>query len=120
MTSENETVLFEAKVNSVYKGSTSFAYFYITTKRIILTKLSTWNVMSHIGDSLLGRLDGDKKPLCEFELSKLISVSRTRFRLNGKCCLFRFEDDEIIIALDSPAKTLEQIRPLLHCDNVSF
>jgi hypothetical protein len=106
----DEQVLFYEKVNSIYKKSTQFAHFYITNSKIILTKHSTWNLFSHVGTGLAGYLDGENKPLFEFDLSKLKSIKRVRFKLNGKVALFTFEDDEIGIAFDSPKKAIESLK----------
>lgn len=120
MDKNDQEVLFYVKVNSVYKKNQQLAHFYITDKAIILTKHSLWNLYSHVGDGLLGYLDGENKPLCNFEISKLKSITRTRFKLNGKCCLFKFEDDEIIIIFDFVKKVLEKIAPLLPGVDINF
>ena len=120
MEKNDQTVLYYAKINSVYKGKTQFAHLYITDKEIVLHKHSTWNLHSHVGTGLVGYLDGENKPLFAFETSKLKRISKTRFKLNGKCCLFTFDDDEIVIIFDSPKKELEKIKPLLPKVDILF
>ena len=118
---EDAKVLFDAGINSVYKGSQSLAHLFITDSDIILTKHSIWNLHSHASGSLFGHLDGEGNILFSKEKSKLQSITRTRFRLNGKCCLLKFNDgDELIVIFDFPAKTLKQIGPMLPGVTIDF
>ena len=116
----DKNVLFSTSVNSQYKGKREFAHFYVTESKIILTKLSKFNLLTQAGTTIAGALDGEYKLIASFEKAKLEKISRTRLGLNGKCCRFSFTDDEIIIVFDSPKKTLEKIKQYLPSVLIDF
>ena len=120
MENKEQKILYYCKVNSVYNGSHQFAHFYLTEKEIVLTRLSIFNMCSSVGTSLLGTIDGEGEIIFRNDISKLKSISKVRFRLNAKCCLFDFGVDRITIIFDSPKKTLESISKYLTNVTINF